>query len=384
MSGYYFVGAAGAGNASKGTYQVRVAVQDDDYVNDTTTQGQIRVGQTVKGLLETTNDSDWFATPLTPGEYLIRASADNAGDLDPVRDTFLVIRDSKGAPLVWSDDSKGSFDSEIYLDLDQDTAGTYFIEVRGGFKFDVGAYELSIAEAPQDDYANGLTVGTGPGFGAITAGQWTEAGIQKPGDVDVFEIDLAGGVSYRFDAYGFAGIANMPGAVVSDDLLPDPYMRLFDSEGRLLFRADDGGLGGDAREFFVSDSAQTVYLQISSSSDDEIGTYRVGYRPLDRPADDVKDTPAEATSLTIGQVFDGELLIRGDKDVFKVELEAGEGYVFRVNGLGTGEGTLEDPYLELRTSDNGAILVDSDADSGWYENSLIYYRPESSGTYYLV
>ena len=90
---------------------------------------------------------------------MIRATADNDGDLDPVGDTFMVIRDVFGNPVVWSDDSKNSLDSEIYLDIDEDTAGTYFIEVRGGFKFDVGAYQVSIEYAPQDDYADGVTLG---------------------------------------------------------------------------------------------------------------------------------------------------------------------------------------------------------------------------------
>ena len=136
-----------------------------------TTQGQLRVGETADGLLETTNDSDWFATPLAAGEYVIRATADNDGDLDPVRDTFMVIRDVFGNPVVWSDDSKNSLDSEIYLDIDEDTAGTYFIEVRGGFKFDVGAYEVSIEYAPQDDYADGVTLEPGEAFGELTVGQ---------------------------------------------------------------------------------------------------------------------------------------------------------------------------------------------------------------------
>ena len=126
---------------------------------------------------------------------------------------------------------------------------------------------------------------------------------------------------------------------------------------------------------------QTVYLQVNSTSANEIEDYRVGVQALDRPGDDVADTVAEATPLEIGDEFNGEILIRGDKDMFRVELEGGKDYVFRVNGVGTGEGTMEDPR-STRTGDNGSILVRSDADSGWCI-SLIY-KPEADGVYYLT
>ena len=383
LSGYYYIGVAGSGNSSKGTYQVRVKSVPDDYAGDLSTDAILTIDQPQKGMLQNSNDTDWFKVGLTEGRYILKAYADNAGEIDPLRDPYLILRDEAGQALLWSDDSRNSLDSEIYFNVTAETAGAYYLEVQGGFKYDIGSYEVLVETAPADDYADTLD-------GELTAGQLVvgerlTAGIQAPGDLDLFKFVAEPGVIYQFDALGYAGIASSNATVDATEILSDPFMRLFGERGELIFRADDGGIGGDARAYYKneSDTDQTVFLQVSSANTNQLGTYQVEVNPYAFVDNDIGDIPAEAKPITLGETIESDLLMRGDVDVFAVNLLEGERYVFHLRGAGTGEGTLIDPYLELLTGDNGVLSVASDDNSGWYENARISYVAQSSGEHFL-
>ena len=120
------------------------------------------------------------------------------------------------------------------------------------------------------------------------------------------------------------------------DILEDPYIRLFDDR-KILKSADDGGSGADARAYFTADHDQTIYAELSSANKNDTGGYAIQVRALDRPGDDHGNSTTEATALELGGVVSGDLLLRGDVDYFKVNLEAEQNYVH--SGEATGEGT---------------------------------------------
>lgn len=69
----------------------------------------------------------------------------------------------------------------------------------------------------------------------------------------------------------------------------------------------------------------------------------------------------------------------GDDDWYRVELVAGQSYVFTLNGSG---GTpLADPYLELRNAAGALIAFDDDFGSGI--NAMLRFTATQSGTYYV-
>ena len=117
LSGYYYIGVAGSGNSSKGTYQVRVKSVPDDYAGDLSTDAILTIDQPQKGMLQTTNDRDWFKVGLTEGRYILKAYADNAGEIDPLRDPYLILRDEAGQALLWSDDSATRWTLKFILTL---------------------------------------------------------------------------------------------------------------------------------------------------------------------------------------------------------------------------------------------------------------------------
>src|SRR5678815_705340 len=73
--------------------------------------------------------------------------------------------------------------------------------------------------------------------------------------------------------------------------------------------------------------------------------------------------------------------VREDHDWYRINLTAGQSITITLSGAATGEGTLVDPYLNLRNS-AGNILVFND-DSGGNRNAKIVFTAQTSGTYYI-
>jgi Ca2+-binding RTX toxin-like protein len=95
--------------------------------------------------------------------------------------------------------------------------------------------------------------------------------------------------------------------------------------------------------------------------------------------DDIADDISTTTTLQIGGSLTTSLQSVGDRDFFRVTLQAGHTYVFQMT---TPNPSALDTYLELR--DSGGNLIQQDDDSGILTNSVMVVRPASSGTYYVV
>lgn len=92
--------------------------------------------------------------------------------------------------------------------------------------------------------------------------------------------------------------------------------------------------------------------------------------------------PANASTtftLAIGGQDTGFVNTPGDDDWFRVELTAGQSYVFTLSG--DGATPLSDPYLELYNASGQLIAIDDDAGPGL--NSMLRFTATESGTYYL-
>ena len=371
--GAYFIAAAASGNAGKGTYQLRVAGIADDFEGGRSTTEVLTIGEPIDGLIHVTNDSDWFKVGLSAGEtYLINAIADRSASaaLDPLQDPFVALRDVNGRIISTNDDSNGSFNAQLFYTATE--TGVYFVETKSAFKYDTGAYKLSIDLAPADDYADSRG-DQSTDLGVLTANSSLTGAIQTPGDIDWFSVELDSNVTYKLVVNGISD---------GGGTLLDPSLRLFDQAGKFIEYADDGGAGTNALTYFAPTKAGTYYLAAASDDGKSLGDYTISATATALVADDVGNSVGTATAIDIGSSFSGNLLTRGDQDWFEVDLTAGQRYVFKLQGAATGGGTLADPYMELR-SDFG-ILLDSDDNGSWQNDAVISYQVSSTGTYYVV
>jgi hypothetical protein len=209
-SGWYFLDAGASGNAGKGTYTLSGSSLADDFGNSVLTNGQVQSGTPVQGLISYNGDSDWFKTGFTKGQmYVINAVGDtsDSAQLDPLVDPLIVIHNAAGQQVFKADDFGGTLDARAYFTPNAD--GLYFIEVKSAFRYDTGAYQLSIGAAPADDFTNTVAqaVATPASSAALVLGTPTNAVIGVPGDHDVFRIDLVAGRVYQLSAEGMASHA---------------------------------------------------------------------------------------------------------------------------------------------------------------------------------
>ena len=83
--------------------------------------------------------------------------------------------------------------------------------------------------------------------------------------------------------------------------------------------------------------------------------------------------------LTLNQTAEGTISSSSDIDFYKVSLVKGQTYTFAL--IGTGLNDLSDPILKLKDS-SGKILLSND-DSGVGYSSLITYKANQTGSFYL-
>ena len=105
----------------------------DDYTASTTTTGRVTVGGSMGGVIETTNDNDWFAVSLTAGQtYQFRLDS-NSNTSAGLSDPFLSLLSSSGSKIGSkgvSDNNSGSggiSNGNALISYTAPTSGTYYL-----------------------------------------------------------------------------------------------------------------------------------------------------------------------------------------------------------------------------------------------------------------
>ena len=118
----------------------------DDYSNTTGASGQLSVGGSTTGTIETVNDQDWFRVSLTAGQtYTFRL---NAAVTNGLYDPYLKLYNGSGTYLTYNDDGGGNLNS--LLTYTPTASGTYYLEARA-YSSGTGAYTLSVNSATAAD-----------------------------------------------------------------------------------------------------------------------------------------------------------------------------------------------------------------------------------------
>ena len=145
-AGIYYV-SAGAYRDGEGSYTLSVTdvTVGDDYTAGTDTTGEVTVGGSARGDIESNGDRDWFAVTLEANktyQFDLEGSPTRDGSL---RDPYLRgLYDSEGALISGTtNDDHGSYNSRVTFTAD--TAGIYYVSA-GAYKDREGTYALSVEE----------------------------------------------------------------------------------------------------------------------------------------------------------------------------------------------------------------------------------------------
>jgi serralysin len=191
--------------------------------------------------------------------------------------------------------------------------------------------------------------------------------IDTAGDSDWFRISLVAGQSYTFTV-------TLPPSGLRDSILT-----LRDANGVSIRSNDDVNVDENllySEIRFTATTTGTFFLDVTAFGSGTGNYILSSSRPV---ADAALDSASTTASLTVGgAAANASLEQTGDRDWYRVTLEAGETYEFITSSTG-GAGDV-DTTLTLRDA-SGNVLAFNDDSSGTY--SRIRFVAETSGTFFL-
>ena len=224
--------------------------------------------------------------------------------------------------------------------------------------------------------------------GVITAGETFEGELDSAGDIDWIALDVVAGETYIINLVG-QDVQRGDGTTAV--ALDDTVLQIYDANGDLVAEDDDGGQGTFSRLSYTADADGRIYLAARDFDDDDAGGYAI---TVGQSGSD--SLPADSTTtgvITIGEIFDGELEVEGDRDWIALEVVAGTTYTIDLFGqdLTDGGGTVfavGDTVLRLYDADGVLIDENDDGDSAFdFDDeglfSFLTFTAEQSGTVYV-
>jgi len=216
-------------------------------------------------------------------------------------------------------------------------------------------------------------VGNDPAHAAVLAlGVTVARALEVPTDQDVYKLHVEAGNTYRIDAlpigsnpYGHDAfsLSAVDGAGGSINLRPLPNDA---SSGSRLFEA---AATGDYY-FTVAHSVSNDY----QSSAYALSTWSYG-------ADDYPDTAPAKVELPVNGKLQGSIDYPDDSDSFKVHLEAGRSYVFDLQGVLSGGGSIDATTAGLSLYSPQLDTRGAQALSGG--EARLLYVAAATGDYYI-
>ncbi|NGZ06279.1 MAG: hypothetical protein G8237_07975 [Magnetococcales bacterium] len=354
VTGTFYLGVRDYGFGT-GSYLISATV--DDFAGSRMTTGRVAVnGTAVAGTIEGPEDQDWFAVNLTSrSTYRLRVT--RSGTTSGLVDPYATLFDGQGNPVTSNND--GGIGNNAQITFTPESSGTYYLGVRD-FSTGTGRYTVSVANP--DDFDSSVAT---TGRLVVNAPTATRGKIERGGDRDWFAITLNAGTAYQLRAEGTTTLS-----------LSDPYLTLYNAQGRLITSNNNSGSGNNALIRYTPTLTGTYYLGVRGDANTDRGFYTVSAVS----ADDYGGSSTTSGSLsTTGTVRTGIIERVGDEDWFAVTLNAGTSYSVRLN-RSTTDG-LNNPYLSLFNS--SGVLIATNNDGGLNGNARLVYTPLVTGTYYV-
>ena len=260
------------------TQTYTATVTRDDFPADTTTTGQVDVGGSVTGNIDSVVDIDWFRVDLKKDKRYqidLEGADTNRGTLtDPLLSR---MRNALGNVVTDALDSGIGNNARRIFTAPAD--GTHYVVASSNGV--TGTYTLSVivlgangvSEADTDFPNNALT------SGRVDVGASATGNVESATDVDRFRVDLEAGKQYQFD---------LEGAPTDRGTLEDPYLSLIDPMGAVLESDNDDGDGVNSQIVYTATATGAHYLR-ADKSDTETGTYTLSVRDITLPTLSVAD-----------------------------------------------------------------------------------------------
>ncbi|MEE3099795.1 MAG: Ig-like domain-containing protein, partial [Pseudomonadota bacterium] len=412
-----------------GGYRVSVEALTDDFAQDASTTGALPAnGPWVEGEIEYTRDQDWFAVDVEAGHtYLVRLVAADGQVLPFGRD----VSSYRGHDSLALYDAYGNwmaFDTSLIRDIDtyrsysywgsytytftytyvsgvETVVMSFFTPVDGELFVSVGedsrraplfGYQVLLEDLGELDDAP-----AGPGGPLLGDGDEISEGIQFPGDIDWFALDVLPDTAYLVEVYGDGPDPIDAGALDLSLVQRVVYSTYSTYYGGTAYSSYDnfdrldltpagtyGGLPRFVAPFDFSYAPQNPYLEVRAGEGVQ-GGYHVKLVSVFDPDPASFYLPAEDyRTLTDLLPLDASIGYEGDRDVFLLDAEGpGEVYRLRVHAE-AGDGPRlwdalgRDTYVSY-SSYSGYTTYSTRFETDWL-NYTTYYHPENGDRVYLI
>ena len=305
-------------------------------------------------VIESANDVDVFRfTANRSGPMKVNLSKNSGSTLD----TIISILDSSGNVLASNDDSNGTANSEVVIDVNN--LGVYYVSVKG-YGGTTGGYHIDLQDLTpnnlsfdSDGIGNDFTKATTLGF--VNGVASAASDISVVGDRDVFKIVATanGVIAFSLQARASSGL--------------DSYLYLYDSNENLLARDDDSGSGVDSLINWSVHTGEIYYLQAAAYGN-STGAYTVSatISAGDDHADLVGDSATRLIVSNNTATGSGIINSEADDDVFSFVATSSGSITINVSA----NVSALDTYLFVYNS-TGDILLD-------YNDDITSTNPNSS------
>jgi hypothetical protein len=332
-SGTFYVGITGAGGAT-GSYTILESTGAFDFAGNINTVGAVAVGGQTSGFLANAGQNDWFKVTLTAGNsYQFTMTSANSG-------AQVALYNSSGAYIVSGNDGNTLYGNT--LNFTATTSGTYYVaasDTQNG----TGLFTVSATAVTNDFAGNTSTTGT------VAVGGTVTGNIANVGQNDWFKISLTAGKEYVFDLTASGGLT--------------PGVTLYDANGNALVSGFKSGANGGALVSFEPTVSGTYYVGASGILS-TTGGYSLA---VSNPTPDFLGTTQTTGALSVGGNVSGNIATQGQSDWFKINLTAGNAYVFNASGNLTGAAvTVYDANGNQLVSGTGSTTFDPSATGSYY------------------
>ncbi len=361
-TGDYFI-AATAHNTDTGTYTIKAQPVADDYTNDNKTQGLIQFNTPITGILENTEDQDWFKVTLDANQTIsidLEGIATNQGSLsDP---SLLGIYNSNSSLITDTIDDNSGSGSNSQLIFTADTKDDFFIAT-GSQTAELGSYTLTIQEIT-DDYSHDIKT-----QGTLSVGSPITGTLEETGDQDWFKVTLDANQTVQID---------LEGTETGKGTLIDPLLSgLYNNAGILIDNTsdDDGGTGANSRLIFSTIDAGDYFIAAKAYGD-EMGSYQLTTTLI---TDDFSSS-INSTGVFSNNTAAGNIEYAGDTDWFKISLTAGQEISINLDADGS-----IDTFLRGIYTSNGTLMNNTtNDDSGEGTNSQLIFKANTTEDYFIA
>ena len=272
------------------------------------------------------------------------------------------------------------------------------IRGRGSFVLNPDPPGQNVSEPDGGDCAATSATQCRVAVGGSVTGNRTEFDASGQSDFDAFAVDLLEDETYQFD---------LEGADTGQGTLMVPVLSLISraSGSSTLAHDEDGSGEGRNARFTYSPTESTTYNLLVRGGRDRItgqtavGTYRLTVRNVrnvsvsEPDGEDCTDDAATTCWVAVDGSATGNIDSDTDVDWFEVQLEVEHKYQFDVEGVDTGQGTLEDPrlrglsgYVEAAPGTLASLGSTGNRDGGEGKNAKLTYSLDDSslgGTHYI-